>query len=74
MARFDIRCPRCGHTKEVSGPIGSVPEVLCDLDQEKMVSYFGTRAELLFNAGFRPQNYANQVDRDIANFQFTNLA
>lgn len=73
MTRFDMRCPGCGHIEEIAAPFGATPTYTCTQCGQQMKQYFGKRNEMLINQGFRPQNYSNKTDRDIANFQFTNL-
>jgi phage FluMu protein Com len=71
--RIDLQCPRCRRIQEITKKLGETPLVWCPSCKEPMQVYFGSLGAIPINYGFRPERYSNQVDRDIAKFQFTNL-
>lgn len=75
MTRRDLRCEHCGHLFEWRGSIHQQELPPCPLCHGPVSSYFGRMAgtSIPINFGFRPQRYASSTDRDIAQFQFTNL-
>jgi len=80
MARFDLRCPSCGYSEEVQGPLGQVPQKYCpnffvhsSVQSFLMEVYHGRRGGVPINFGFRESRYANKTDENIAKYQFEHL-
>lgn len=73
--RCDYQCSQCGQIKEIIRSMHDETPISCPSCQQVMFAYFGRMKaeEMVINYGFRPHRYPNKTDRDIAQFQFTNL-
>jgi len=70
-----FRCASCLLISEIHFSLSEPnPVILCPDGHGPMTRYFGDQTGLHINVGFQPNHYSNDVDRRIAEYQFSHLS